>query len=104
MPLVAIKELRIGFSGPALLDGVSCQIEPGQRIGLLGRNGSGKTTLLRILAGQIEPDRGEVTLAPGMKTALLQQDVPQNMTGSIAQIVAQGIGVSSSEPDSAWQA
>ena len=36
MPLITVKELRIGFRGPPLLDGVSCQIEPGQRIGLLG--------------------------------------------------------------------
>ena len=45
MALVTVRDLRIGFRGPALLDGVSCQIEPGQRIGLLGRNGAGKTTL-----------------------------------------------------------
>ena len=60
MSLITVRELRIGFRGPLLLDGVSCQIEPGQRIGLLGRNGAGKTTLLRILSGQLEPDGGGV--------------------------------------------
>ena len=51
MALIRLNELSIGFHGPPLLDGVTCQIEPGQRIGLLGRNGSGKTTLMRMLAG-----------------------------------------------------
>ena len=60
MPLVSINQLSIHFRGPALLDDVSCQIEPGQRIGLLGRNGSGKTTLLKIISGELAPDSGQV--------------------------------------------
>ena len=53
------------FVVPLLLDNVSCQIEAGQRIGLLGRNGAGKTTFLRILSGDVEPDAGEVALLAG---------------------------------------
>jgi energy-coupling factor transporter ATP-binding protein EcfA2 len=63
-PLVTIRDLHLSFRGPPLLDGVSCHIEVGQRIGLLGRNGTGKTSLLRMLAGATQPDAGEVTLAP----------------------------------------
>ncbi len=55
-PLVQLNEVSISFRGPALLDEVTCQIETGQRIGLLGRNGSGKTTLMRLLCGEIAPD------------------------------------------------
>ena len=99
MALLTLRELRIGFRGPTLLDGVSCQIEPGQRIGLLGRNGSGKTTLLRILCGDVEPDGGEVQIPPGTKISLLPQDVPQDLFGTIAEVVAQG--VSRSEHDAA---
>src|SRR5689334_15848729 len=105
MPLVTIKELRIGFRGPALLDGVSCQIEPGQRIGLLGRNGAGKTTLLKILSGEVEPDGGQVTFAPGARVALLPQDVPQELTGSIGEVVAQGLSrADADEHETAWKA
>src|SRR3954447_21222970 len=104
MPLVAIKELRIGFSGPALLDGVSCQIEPGQRIGLLGRNGSGKTTFMRILAGQVQPDGGEVSFAPGTKFSLLPQDVPQQIVGTVRKVVAQGLSHLHNDHETAWQA
>jgi ATP-binding cassette subfamily F protein uup len=91
MPLVTINDLTIGYRGPALLDGVSCRIEPGQRIGLLGPNGAGKTTFMRLLTGEVEPDHGEVLLAPGAKTAILMQDVPRDVTGTVAEVVATGL-------------
>lgn len=104
MSLVTVSDLRIGFRGPPLLEGVSCQIEPGQRIGLLGRNGAGKTTLLRILAGEVDPDGGQVAFAPGVKVSLLPQDVPQHLTGTIRTIVALGIPPAGPhEDDAAWK-
>src|SRR5688500_17012870 len=96
-PLVTIRDLSIHFRGPPLLDGVNCQIEPGQRIGLLGRNGSGKTTFMRILSGRVEPDAGEVAFAPGTRVSLLPQDVPHDLTGTVAAVVAQGLSVPSGE-------
>src|SRR5438876_11771121 len=104
MSLVAVRDLQIGFRGPALLDGVSCRIESGERIGLLGRNGAGKTTLLRILSGQIEPDGGEVVYAPGATVSLLPQDVPQHLTGAIHDVVRQGLRAATNDHDTAWKA
>src|SRR6266480_6261807 len=104
MPLSTITELRIGFRGPPLLDGVSCQIEPGQRIGLLGRNGAGKTTFLRILSGQVEPDGGQVDFAPGTTVSLLPQDIPEHLTGAIHEVVAQGLPLASDDHDRSWKA
>jgi ATP-binding cassette subfamily F protein uup len=89
MALITLRELSIGFRGPPLLDGVNCVIEPGQRIGLLGRNGSGKTTLMRLLRGDLKPDGGEVILAAGVKVALLEQDVPQDLSGRVLETVSQ---------------
>ncbi len=86
-PLIRLNELSVGFRGPPLLDGVTCQIESGQRIGLLGRNGSGKTTLMRVLAGAIPPDRGQRVVAPGTNASLLPQDVPQDLPGSVNDVV-----------------
>ena len=91
MPLVTIRDLHLQFRGPPLLDGVSCHIESGQRIGLLGRNGAGKTSLLRMLGGMTRPDAGEVAFAPGATVALLQQDVPQDLDGLVRDIVAAGL-------------
>ena len=106
MPLVTVTDLTIRFRGPALLDGVSCLIDTGQRIGLLGRNGAGKTTFMRILAGTVTPDHGAVQFSPGAKVALLQQDVPQDTVGTILDVVLQGVAskkATHSDHESAWQ-
>ncbi len=103
MSLVTIEDLVIGFRGPSLLDGVSCRIEAGQKIGLLGRNGAGKTTLLRVLSGGVEPDAGEVTLAPGTRVALLPQDVPSG-NGTVRDVVSRGVQLAGEDPlDAHWK-
>jgi ATP-binding cassette subfamily F protein uup len=109
MPLASFQDVHLRFRGPALLEGIDCHIEPGQRIGLLGRNGAGKTSLMRLLAGSLAPDRGAVTLAPRTRVSLLQQDVPQELTGSVRDIVAAGLaadtsdGQHRSDAPEAWQ-
>ena len=103
MPLVTIRELTIGFRGPTLLDSVNCQIEPGQRIGLLGRNGAGKTTLMKILNGDLEPDSGEVVIAPGVHISILSQDVPQDIEATIHEVVAGGLKDQELPPEEHWR-
>ncbi len=102
MPLVSLENLSIGFRGPQLFDNVNATIDPGQRIGLLGRNGAGKTTLLKMLVGEILPDHGAITLAPGTKIARLPQDVPAELTGSIESVVLAG-QQASADPEQQWQ-
>lgn len=104
MPLLTIRNLSIRYRGPSLLEEVSCVIEPSQRIGLLGRNGSGKTTLMRIIQGEVEPDAGEIIFAPGMKVSVLPQDVPQDVHGTITEIVSRGVQVDPEDHDAAWRA
>jgi ABC transport system ATP-binding/permease protein len=101
MALITVRELRIGFRGPLLLENVSCQIEAGQRIGLLGRNGAGKSTFLRILSGDVESDAGDVSYSPGTTIALLPQEVPQNLTGRVIDLVASS--AKHGEHEAAWQ-
>ncbi|MCA9159496.1 MAG: ATP-binding cassette domain-containing protein [Planctomycetales bacterium] len=91
MPLVTLRDITIRFRGPALLDSVDCIIEPGQKIGLLGRNGAGKSTLMRMLTGQVEPDHGSISFSSGARVAFLQQEVPQDLHGSVAEVVRQGV-------------
>ncbi len=90
MALIQLSDVTVGFRGPALLDNVSCQIEPRQRIGLLGRNGSGKTTFMRILAGEISPDHGRCEVSPGVTVALLPQEVPLDLPGTVHDVIRQG--------------
>ena len=104
MALITLREVTIGFRGPSLLGHVNCTIESGQKIGLLGRNGAGKTTLLRMLCGEMEPDNGEVILAPETKVALLQQDVPQDIQGKVADVVRSGVPKIPREHEPAWKA
>lgn len=92
MALVSIRDLRLAFAGPPVLDGVSMQIEAGERVCLVGRNGEGKSSLMRIVTGDMKPDGGEVSIGKGVRVARLAQDVPQDITGSVFEVVASGIG------------
>lgn len=103
MALISISDLSIGFRGPDLLDGVECQIEAGDRIGLLGHNGAGKTTLMRILLGELEPDHGQVTATPGTRVARLQQDVPRDVQGTVREVVASVLPTDWQTSEYAWQ-
>jgi ATP-binding cassette subfamily F protein uup len=104
MPLVSIQELSIQFRGPPLLRSADCQIETGQRIGLLGRNGCGKTTLLKIIHGQTEPDSGKIVFAPGTRVSFLPQDIPESIEGSVFDVVMSGLkAVEMQPPEPVWQ-
>lgn len=92
MALLTFRDINLGFRGPLLLEEVNLTIEPGERVCLLGRNGTGKTTLLRLINGEIEPDRGEIARQQGLLTAMLPQEVPQGLSGTVFDEVARGLG------------
>ncbi len=71
---ISITELVKSFDlEKRILDGVSFQIDTGERVGLLGKNGAGKTTLFNILTGELDYDSGEVLIAPGRRVGLISQ-------------------------------
>jgi ATP-binding cassette subfamily F protein uup len=90
--LLTLRNLTLAFGGPALFDGVNLQIEAGERLCLLGRNGTGKSTLLKVLAGAILADGGEIHRQQGLKVALVAQEVPQELAGTVFALVAAGAG------------
>ena len=64
------KEFEVGRK---ILDGLTFQVDTGERVGLLGKNGAGKTTLFRILTGELEPDEGQVSVASGKRVGFISQ-------------------------------
>ena len=56
-----------------ILDGITFQVDTGERVGLLGKNGAGKTTLFRLLTGELEPDSGQIVIATGRRVGLISQ-------------------------------
>ncbi|HEX2955570.1 MAG TPA: ATP-binding cassette domain-containing protein [Chitinispirillaceae bacterium] len=94
MAILNISNISIAFGGPSILDSISFGIEKGQRICILGRNGTGKSTLLKVIAGELVPDSGTIIKDPGLHIAYLSQDVPDNFSGTVADIITAGAGKS----------
>lgn len=74
MPLLTAVNLVVAHGTRRVLDGATISIEPGERIGLVGRNGTGKTTLMRVLAGLTAADAGTVSMSRGPRAGYLMQD------------------------------
>src|SRR5919201_1894578 len=75
MPLLRVDGLGIAYGATEILSDLGFQVEPGQRVGLVGANGSGKSSVLRIVAGGLTPTRGSVTLSPRTTVAYLPQEL-----------------------------
>ena len=74
MPLLQLSDISLAYGHVPLLDHADLVIEPGERIGLIGRNGTGKSSLLRILAGNAKADEGTLFATPGLKLASVSQE------------------------------
>ncbi len=92
MPLVTLQNITLSFGGPPILKDVGLQIEPGERVCLIGRNGEGKSSLMRLIVGDLEPDGGTVMRQRGLRIAHIAQDVALDIQGSVFDVVAGGLG------------
>lgn len=92
MSLARVQSLSISFGDKPVLSDASVAIDGDQRIALVGRNGTGKSTLLKLLAGQQQPDSGEIVFRQGVSVSYLPQDVPTRQPGTIASVVASALG------------
>jgi ATP-binding cassette subfamily F protein 3 len=77
--LVQLADITFGYAGEELFEGLTWQVNPGQHVGLVGPNGAGKSTLLRLLAGELQPEAGQVARVRGKTIAYLHQS--QEFTG-----------------------
>ncbi len=89
VPILSVFDVAKSYASVDVCRGVTFALEPGEKVGLIGRNGSGKTTLLRLLAGLDEPDRGRVTVERWARIAYLPQ-VPSAAPGAevLAHVLA----------------
>ena len=92
MPLVQLSQVSLAYGHVALLDRADLVVEPGERIGLIGRNGTGKTSLLRIVEGAARPDDGTVWIAPGLVLASVAQEPAFEGAPTVFEAVAEGAG------------
>jgi len=92
MSLISLQNITLSFGGPAILQQINLQIEPGERVCLIGRNGEGKSSLMRLIAGGLKPDGGNIIRQQGLRVARLSQNVPLDLNGSVFEVVAGGLG------------
>ncbi|BCS55909.1 ATP-binding cassette domain-containing protein [Geobacter sp. SVR] len=92
MALLTLRNIGLAFGGPPLFDDLTLQIEPGDRLCLLGRNGTGKSTLLKLIAGELAVEQGEVIRQQGLRVSLVSQEPPPGLSGSVFDVVASGMG------------
>ncbi|MEQ1779648.1 MAG: ATP-binding cassette domain-containing protein, partial [Nitrosomonas sp.] len=92
MPLITLENACLAFGHHALLDHANLQLDPSERVGLIGRNGGGKSSLLRALASEIKLDDGKLWCAPNLKLAYVSQEPILNPTNTVYQEVSNGLG------------
>ncbi len=92
MALITLRNIVVSFGGPPQLDHLDLQIDAGERVCLVGRNGAGKSTLMKVLAGEIIPEDGQIERQQNLVVTRLKQEVPHDTTGSVYDVVADGLG------------
>ncbi|MCR0985638.1 ABC-F family ATP-binding cassette domain-containing protein [Roseomonas populi] len=88
MTVLALRDLTIRMAGRTLLDGANLQLDPGRKLGLVGRNGTGKSTLFRVLTGALQPDGGEVRIAARARMAHVAQEQPGTDVSLLETVLA----------------
>ncbi|MBP8294810.1 MAG: ATP-binding cassette domain-containing protein [Burkholderiales bacterium] len=92
MPLITLKEASLAYGHWALLDHADLQLDPRERVVLIGRNGTGKTTLFRVLSGETALDSGEIWRAPDARIAAVPQEPAFGDGLAVYAAVAEGVG------------
>lgn len=97
-PLLQLSGISLTFGGNPLFDDLSLVVQPGDRVALVGRNGSGKSTLMKVMAGLVDPDRGERVVPPGTTVGYMEQDPDLSGFATLGDFAAAGL-----PPDESWR-
>ncbi len=88
--MLTVNDISKAYGGKKLFEGVTTTFESGRRYGLTGANGAGKSTFMKILAGELEPDRGSVSRPPRVRLSMLHQDHYRYENDCIRDVVIMG--------------
>jgi len=88
MSVLILENLSYSIAGRNLLERASLMVDPGRRIGLIGRNGAGKSTLLKLIAGQITPDGGTIRLGARTRLGYVAQEAPSGPISPLDVVLA----------------
>lgn len=92
MPHITLDNASLAFGHHALLDHASFQLDPGERVGLIGRNGAGKSSLLKAIAGEIKLDDGNIWRASSVRIVYVPQEPVLDPSHTVFEAVAEGLG------------
>ena len=90
-PILQLSSVALTFGGEPILNGVDLVVQPGDRVALVGRNGSGKSTLMKVMAGMVEPDRGDLTPGQGVTVGYMEQDPTLEGFATLGEFAASGL-------------
>lgn len=88
--MITVSNVSLRFGGRKLFEDVNIKFTPGNCYGVIGANGAGKSTFLKILSGEVEPNTGEVILAPNTRMSVLKQDHYQYDDYQVLETVIMG--------------
>ena len=91
MSLFRFDDVCLEFGEQLILRDAELSIETGERVCLIGRNGAGKSTTLRLITGELEPDRGEITRRQGLIVSQLEQTLPEAMAQPVVDVIRSGL-------------
>ena len=91
MAVLSLSNAHLAYGHVALLDGASLSLEPGERIGLIGRNGTGKSSLLKVIAGLEKLDDGLLQLTQGLRIRYVPQEPQFDDAGTVFDAVGEGV-------------
>jgi len=91
IPLLQLNGISLTFGGDPVFSGIDLVVQPGDRVALVGRNGSGKSTLMKVMAGLVEPDKGEVIVGPGSSVGYMEQDPDMKGFSTLGDFASSGL-------------
>ena len=91
-PLLQLSDISLTFGGEPVFSDLSLNVQPGDRVALVGRNGSGKSTLMKVMAGLVEPDTGTRVVVSGGSVGYMEQEPDLSGFDTLGDYAAEGLG------------